>query len=75
MNIGFIGLVVPHLIRPLVGYRPDRLLLPSALVGAGVVLLADMLVRQLPPERELKLGVLTALVESYMPAGGGSRSG
>jgi len=61
-NIGFIGLVVPHLIRPLVGYRPDRLLLPSALVGAIVVLVADMLVRQLPPERELKLGVLTALI-------------
>lgn len=61
-NIGFIGLVVPHLLRPLVRYRPDRLLLPSALVGAIAVLLADILVRQLPPERELKLGVLTALV-------------
>lgn len=61
-NIGFIGLVVPHLVRPLVRYRPDRLLLPSALVGAIAVLLADILVRQLPPERELKLGVLTALV-------------
>ena len=61
-NIGFVGLVVPHLVRPLVRYRPDRLLLPSALLGASVVLLADILVRQLPPERELKLGVLTALV-------------
>ena len=61
-NIGFVGLIVPHLVRPLVAYRPDRLLLPSALLGAIVVLLADMLVRQLPPERELKLGVLTALV-------------
>ena len=61
-NIGFVGLVVPHLVRPLVRYRPDGLLLPSALLGASVVLLADILVRQLPPERELKLGVLTALV-------------
>lgn len=61
-NIGFIGLVVPHLIRPLVNYRPDRLLLPSALAGAMVVCIADILVRLLPPERELKLGVLTALV-------------
>jgi iron complex transport system permease protein len=61
-NIGFIGLIVPHLMRPLVRYRPDRLLLPSALAGAIFVLLADILVRQLPPERELKLGVLTALV-------------
>lgn len=61
-NIGFIGLVVPHLIRPLVKYRPDRLLMPSALLGAIVVCGADILVRMLPPERELKLGVLTALV-------------
>lgn len=61
-NIGFIGLVVPHLIRPLVKYRPDRLLIPSALVGAIVVCVADILVRYLPPDRELKLGVLTALV-------------
>ena len=61
-NIGFVGLVVPHLMRPLVKYRPDRLLLPSALAGATVVCGADILVRVLPPERELKLGVLTALV-------------
>ncbi len=61
-NIGFIGLVVPHLMRPLVKYRPDRLLLPSALAGATVVCAADILIRLLPPERELKLGVLTALI-------------
>lgn len=61
-NIGFIGLVVPHLMRPLVKYRPDRLLMPSALMGAIVVCAADSLVRLLPPDRELKLGVLTALV-------------
>jgi iron complex transport system permease protein len=61
-NIGFVGLLVPHLIRPLVNYRPDRLLIPSAMAGAMVVTLADILVRLLPPERELKLGVLTALV-------------
>ena len=61
-NIGFVGLLVPHVLRPLVNYRPDRLLIPSALGGALVVLSADILVRLLPPERELKLGVLTALV-------------
>lgn len=61
-NIGFVGLVVPHIIRPLVHYRPDRLLIPSALAGASVVCGADILVRLLPPERELKLGVLTALI-------------
>ncbi len=61
-NIGFVGLLVPHLIRPLVDYRPDRLLMPAAIAGAIVVTAADILVRMLPPERELKLGVLTALV-------------
>jgi iron complex transport system permease protein len=60
--IGFVGLLVPHLLRPLVSYRPDRLLLPAAMLGALVVCWADMLVRVLPPQRELKLGVITALV-------------
>lgn len=61
-NIGFVGLLVPHIMRPLVKYRPDNLLLPSALAGASVVCMADILVRLFPPDRELKLGVLTALV-------------
>ncbi len=61
-SIGFIGLVVPHLLRPLVGYRPARLMLVSALGGALLLLLADMLVRQLSFARELKLGVVTALL-------------
>ncbi len=61
-NIGFVGLIVPHLLRPLLRYRPDWLLIPSALAGAAVVLAADILVRLLPPERELKLGVLTSMV-------------
>ncbi|MBD7975947.1 MULTISPECIES: FecCD family ABC transporter permease [Pseudomonas] len=61
-GIGFVGLLVPHLIRPLVRHRPDRLLIPSALAGACLVCLADMAVRLLPAGRELKLGVLTALI-------------
>lgn len=61
-SIGFVGLLVPHLVRPWVGHRPDRLLLPSALTGAMLVCLADMCVRGLPPGRELKLGVLTSLL-------------
>ncbi len=61
-NIGFVGLLVPHLVRPLVGHRPDRLLLPSALAGATLVCLADICVRLLPPDREIKLGVLTSLL-------------
>lgn len=61
-NVGFVGLVVPHLIRPLVGAEPGRLLLPSALAGAAMVLLADAAVQLLSPQQELKLGVVTALV-------------
>jgi iron complex transport system permease protein len=61
-SIGFVGLIVPHLVRPLVGHRPDRLLLPSALAGASLVCAADIVVRLLPPGRELKLGVLTSLI-------------
>ena len=61
-SIGFVGLMVPHLLRPWVGYRPGRLLWASALGGALLVLLADILVRQLDATRELKLGVVTALL-------------
>lgn len=61
-NIGFVGLVVPHLVRPLVGHRPDRVLVPSALAGAALVCLADVCVRLLAPGREVRLGVLTSLL-------------
>ncbi len=61
-GIGFIGLVVPHLLRPLVGHAPSRLLLASALGGGALLLAADILVRLLMFGPELKLGVLTALV-------------
>jgi iron complex transport system permease protein len=61
-SIAFVGLVVPHLFRPLVGYRPSRLLLASALGGALLVLSADILVRTLDVARELKLGVVTSLL-------------
>lgn len=60
--IGFVGLVVPHLLRPLVGANPSRLLAASAMGGAVMVLAADIAVRLILPERDLKLGVLTALV-------------
>jgi len=60
--IGFVGLVVPHILRPVVGAKPSRLLLASALGGAIVILAADIAVRLIAPERDLKLGVLTALV-------------
>ncbi|WP_434288746.1 FecCD family ABC transporter permease [Celeribacter sp. SCSIO 80788] len=60
--VGFVGLVVPHVLRPLVGARPARLLLASALGGAALVLAADVAVRLILPGRDLKLGVLMALV-------------
>ena len=60
--IGFVGLVVPHLLRPLVGARPGRLLWASAFGGAAMLLASDIAVRVLLPTRDLKLGVVTALV-------------
>ncbi|SEF76511.1 FecCD family ABC transporter permease [Jhaorihella thermophila] len=60
--IGFVGLVVPHLLRPLVGARPSALLWASALGGAAMVLATDIAVRVALPDRDLKLGVLMALV-------------
>lgn len=61
-NIGFIGLVVPHLIRPFVGYEPRRLLVSSALGGAILLLVADIAVQLLASDGEIKLGVITSLV-------------
>ena len=60
--IGFVGLVVPHLLRPLVAHRPGRLLFVSGLGGAALTLAADIGVRVLPIRPELKLGVVTALI-------------
>ena len=60
--IGFVGLIVPHLLRPLVGHRPSRLLPASALGGAAFLLAADIAVRLVMPDRDLKLGVVTAIL-------------
>ncbi|GBQ64085.1 FecCD family ABC transporter permease [Komagataeibacter swingsii] len=60
--IGFVGLVVPHLLRPLAGYQPSRLLVPAFLGGSVLLLGADMVVRAVATGTELQLGVLTALV-------------
>jgi len=61
-SIGFVGLVVPHLLRPLVGHGAARLLPASALGGAVLLLAADTAVRLLPLAAELQLGVATALL-------------
>ncbi len=60
--IGFVGLVVPHLLRPMVGHRPGLLLGVSALGGAALTLAADLVARLLLTGREINLGVLTALI-------------
>ena len=60
--IGFVGLVVPHLLRPLFGARPGTLLLPSALGGAALLLAADSLCRLAPGAGEIRLGVAMAML-------------
>ena len=61
-SIGFIGLVAPHLMRPLIGHDPARLLLPSALTGAALLLAADIAVRVIPSSSDIKVGVLTSII-------------
>lgn len=60
--IGFVGLVVPHMLRPFVGHSPSRLLLASGLGGALLLVAADILVRLVMVGAELRLGVVTALI-------------
>ncbi|WP_298744290.1 iron ABC transporter permease [uncultured Brevundimonas sp.] len=60
--IGFVGLAAPHLVRSAVRGDPARLLLPAALAGGLMLVLADLLARLTPTDQELKLGVFTALV-------------
>ena len=61
-TIGFIGLVAPHLMRPLIGHDPARLLVPSALAGAALLLAADIAVRIIPSTSDIKVGVLTSII-------------
>ena len=61
-SVAFVGLVMPHLLRPLVGHRPSKVLLVAGFGGAILTLTADILVRVLPIQPELKLGVVTALI-------------
>jgi iron complex transport system permease protein len=61
-SIGFVGLVAPHLVRRAVGSDPARVLLPGALAGAALLMVADIAVRALPAADELRVGVVTALI-------------
>ncbi len=61
-TIGFIGLVAPHLMRPLIGHDPARLMVPSALSGSALLLAADIAVRIIPSTSDIKVGVLTSII-------------
>lgn len=61
-TVGFVGLVIPHMIRLLVGPN-HRLLIPAAALGGAIFLVwCDFLARTIVPTEELRLGVITALV-------------
>ncbi|HXE88069.1 MAG TPA: iron ABC transporter permease [Hyphomicrobiaceae bacterium] len=60
--IGFVGLLVPHVLRPFVGHRPSLVLPASALAGAIFLLVADIGLRLAQPWMDLRIGVLTALI-------------
>ena len=60
--IGFVGLAVPHLVRPFTDRRPSSLLVPSMLGGAALLAAADAVVRTVPTLEEPRLGVVTALI-------------
>jgi iron complex transport system permease protein len=60
--IGFVGLLVPHVLRPFTGHRPGLLLPASMLGGAVFLLVADVGLRLLQPLVDLRIGVLTALI-------------
>jgi iron complex transport system permease protein len=60
--IGFVGLMVPHIVRPFTDRRPSRLILPSALAGALLLLVADVVCRLIPTVTELRLGIALSLI-------------
>ena len=60
--VSFVGLVVPHLLRPFYASEPARLILPSAIGGAALVSAADIAVRLIAPDGQLLVGVMTAML-------------
>lgn len=61
-NIGFVGLVVPHLVRLVVG-NDQRILIPAAvLLGASLLVIADTVARTMMAPTQLPIGVITALI-------------
>ena len=60
--IGFVGIVAPHIVRPLVRHDPARSLVPAGLLAGLILVLADILIRVLPTSQELKIGVVAAII-------------
>lgn len=63
-GIGFVGLMVPHMVRLLWGNSSQHLLLTSAMVGAALLMLLDVAARQLLPEQEIPIGIVTGILGS-----------
>ncbi|MBX9709961.1 MAG: iron ABC transporter permease [Xanthobacteraceae bacterium] len=61
-SISFIGLIAPHLVRRFYGFDPARILIPSALAGASLLVASDIVVRLISGAVEIKIGVVTALI-------------
>lgn len=61
-NIGFVGLVVPHMMRMIVGPDHRRLLPASALAGGAFLVLCDTIGRVIAPSMEIRVGIMTALL-------------
>ena len=61
-SIGFVGIIAPHIVRPFVHHDPARTLIPSALLAGFLLVVADIGVRLIPSNNELKLGVVAALI-------------
>ena len=60
--VGFVGIIAPHLCRPLVGHDPGRTIIPSALMAGFILVITDCVVRLLPFSQELRLGVIAGLI-------------
>jgi iron complex transport system permease protein len=61
-NVAFVGLVVPHVLRPMVGVRHRRLIPAAALLGGTFLVCCDLIARMVPGRSELPLGVVTGII-------------
>lgn len=61
-NVGFVGLVVPHMLRPFAGTKHQRLIPAAALAGGVFLVLCDVITRVFPSRGEIPLGVVTGLI-------------